>query len=94
MYSLVWWIVASAEKRHCMNSRFARQPLPSLPAVADCCQCNYFRAAASENAAQAIRPLANPNPLPSKLTTAIAVAQGGEVCQGWGNIKVGGEWAG
>ena len=56
MYSLVWWIVASAEKRHCMNSRFARQPLPSLPAVADCCQGNYFRAAASENAAQAIRP--------------------------------------
>ena len=34
----------------------AAAPLPSLPAVADCCQGNYFRAAASENAAQAIRP--------------------------------------
>ena len=39
-------------------------------------------------------PLANPNPLPSKLNTEIAVAQGGEVCQGWGNIKMGGEWVG
>ena len=38
--------------------------------------------------------LANPNPLPSKLNTEITVAQGGDVCQGWGNIKVGGEWAG
>ena len=38
-------------------------------------------------------PLQIPNPLPSKVNAAIAVAQGGEVCHGWSNIKVGNEWA-
>ena len=38
-------------------------------------------------------PLANSNPLPSKVNMVFAVAQRGEICHGWGNIKVGGEWA-
>ena len=39
-------------------------------------------------------PLQIPKPLPSELMTAITVGQGGEVCYGWDNIKVGDEWAG
>ncbi len=93
MYSLVWWIVASAEKRHCMNSQFARQPLPSLPAVADAAKATTLERLHQKMPPKQYAPLTNPNPLPSKLTTAIAVAQGREVCHGWGNIKVGGEWA-
>ena len=42
MYSSVWWIFVFAEKRHQTNSQFVRQPLPSLPAITDCCQGDYL----------------------------------------------------
>ena len=34
-----------------------------------------------------------PKLLSSNINTAVAVAQGGEACHRWVNIKLGGEWA-
>ena len=77
-----------------MNFQLSQQPLPCIPAIADCHQSNSLPAATSENAAQGIHsvPLQIHNPLPLEVNAVIVVA-GGEVCHGEHNKKVGREWA-